>query len=189
MPYDATVSHTATASMGAGTSTDRDQMNCKHPANNVSLRAGQPIRASDDTNIYMGQMGGTDAAHRKRDCFDWLRRCRTAAAGLDATSLGGAAKIPGRPDLAADAAEQLDHRNHRRHLRRCAGPYLDQPAPKLARCPREARVDGYECDLLRAGAAGDRVRPGRQGGAGLGWGWPRLQVGQRWAWHLRRPQQ
>src|ERR1700674_2337112 len=95
------------SAIGQAESTDRDQMNCKQPANDVSLRVGQPIRASDDTNINMGQMGGTDAAHRTRDCFDCLRRCRTAAAGLAATSLGGAAEIPGRPDLAADAAEQL----------------------------------------------------------------------------------
>jgi uncharacterized protein (TIGR02284 family) len=82
-------------------------------------------------------MGGTDAAHRPQDCYDRPRRRRTAAAGP-----GGAAEIPGRPDLAAAAAEQLDHRHHRRHCGRCAGPHLDQPAPKLARCPGKARVDG-----------------------------------------------
>ena len=129
-------------------------------------------------------MGGTDAAHRPQDCYDRPRRRRTAAAGP-----GGAAEIPGRPDLAAAAAEQLDHRHDRRHHGRCAGPHLDQPAPKLARCPREARIDGLECEMLRAGTTRDRIRPGRQSGAGLGRRRPRLQVGQRRARHPRRPQQ
>jgi len=61
-----------------------------------------------------------------------------AAAVLQPGS-GGTAEIPGRSDLAADAAEQLDHRRHRRHYGRCAGPYLDQPASELARC-RERRA-------------------------------------------------
>jgi hypothetical protein len=34
-------------------------VNCKQPMNDVSLRAGQSIRASDDANIYMREVGGT----------------------------------------------------------------------------------------------------------------------------------
>ena len=80
----------------------------------------------------------------------------------------------GRPDLAIDAAEQLDHWHHRRHHGRCAGPYLDQPAPKLARCPGKASVHGLQCEMLRCGTACDRIRSGRQSGAGLGRGRPRV---------------
>src|ERR1700726_829635 len=78
---------------------DREPMSCKPAANDASLGAGQPIRASDDNNIKLKHLGATDAAHRTQGRFDWLRGCRAAATGL-----GGAAKIPGRPDLAANAA-------------------------------------------------------------------------------------
>src|ERR1700726_2487601 len=54
-------------------------VNCKQPTNNVSLRAGQSIRASDDANIYMREMGGTDGAHRTQPCFYRLHRWRSAA--------------------------------------------------------------------------------------------------------------
>ena len=51
--------------------------------------------------------------------------------------------------------------------------------PSTLDAPRKARGDGIEREMLRPGAAGHRIRSGRQGRAGLGRPRPRLQMGQR----------
>ena len=63
------------------------------------------------------------------------------AAALLRPALAEPPKFQVDPTWPLTSAEQLDHRRHRRHYGRCAGSYLDQPAPELARCPREARLD------------------------------------------------
>ena len=80
--------------------------------------------------------------------------------------------VPGRSALAQAAAESLAPRiRHGRH-RRCAGSHLGR-APRLRlddRANRDRR--GHRAEdvrrVLRAGAAGARVRPGRQPGRPLG---------------------
>src|SRR5262245_17921526 len=51
------------------------------------------------------------------------------AGGRGSRPRGGAAEIPGRPDVGGAATKQLGAGPDRGHLRRCAGSYLAQPAP------------------------------------------------------------
>ena len=65
--------------------------------------------------------------------------------------------------------------------------WINQRPSALDAREKRASTDS-EREMLRAGAAGDRIRSGRQSRAGLGRRRRRLQVGQRRARHPRRPQ-
>ena len=118
-----------------------------------------------------------------------LARARSPRGGAGRRRRRAGAALRGRSAVAQAAAEPLDPRPDDRRVGRCAGSRLDHSSRRLARARRGAR-DDHPADgaVLRAGAAGPRVRRGRQPDRPLGRARPGLRLARLESRHHRRLQ-
>jgi hypothetical protein len=146
------------------------------------LCAGRAVRASEDTNIYMRQMEALMPRIGRR----------IALIGFVAIALL-------QPALAEPPKFQVDPTwpqalPNNWIIGTIGGIFVDaqdhiwinqRPSSLDAREKRASTATNVICCV----PAPPVIEFDQAGKVVQGWGWPRLQVGQRWARHLRRPQQ